>query len=626
MIKNTARTGMLVALALVLGYFESLLPINIGIPGVKLGLANTVVLYAVCLVDAPYAFALVLVKVILSCFMYAGASAMIYSLFGGIFSFVVMYALKKKTAIGITALSVAGAAAHNGGQIAAACIVLQSVSIVSYLPVLLVTGVATGVVTGIIATLIIERLKEIQKEGTLIKRTTKGMAPVLSTVFLFACITLAACAVCKKKDSEKYEFPSVIVIRDSEEIYNLPLNEYGTYTIYSEKDGSEEAAFIIDEEGVRMEYSSCKDKTCVRTGTIKAGDNPIICLPNRLLLKIVGGSRNVKEYSAESFDFFDTSTIIVGYDTSEEEFNRIKTEVFELLRKLDEQFDIYEACKDGSSNLYTLNRLSLENEEKGNAGYVECDLPEDTLKLLEFGKEVMSLTGGKSDITLGRMLSVWHDAREIATEHPDKAYIPDIDTLKRMALLSGYDKLEIDVEKGVARIAAGCTVDVGAIAKGYALNIIRDYLIAEGKTGYMINCGGNVCAVGSKPNGEGWKVGLENPLFNDASVTNEIKNEKYIDTVNLNGMSVATSGSYQRYYEINGERYHHIIDPDTLMPENRWISVSVMSDDAGLGDALSTALFNMSIEDGMALISSIKNAEAMWMAPDGKVKYSEGFK
>ena len=119
-------------------------------------------------------------------------------------------------------------------------------------------------------------------------------------------------------------------------------------------------------------------------------------------------------------------------------------------------------------------------------------------------------------------------------------------------------------------------------------------------------------------NGEKWKAGIENPDRDD-------KEKPFIEYVKVAGESIVTSGVYQRYYVVNGENYHHIIDPATLMPGTNYRSVSVITKDSGLGDGMSTALFIMSYEEGKELVESLENVEAMWVMPDGELKYSSGF-
>lgn len=145
-----AKLGLLTAVALVLGYVEYLLPIT-GIPGVKLGLANTVLLYALYLMDVPSAILLMFLKVGLSGLLFGGVAAMLYSLAGGVFSLIIMISARRMKGLSIVGVSVLGAAAHNIAQMAVACFVVETRAILAYLPVLLAAAVATGMLTGLIA-------------------------------------------------------------------------------------------------------------------------------------------------------------------------------------------------------------------------------------------------------------------------------------------------------------------------------------------------------------------------------------------------------------------------------------------------------------------------------------------
>lgn len=146
-----ARFGLLTGLALMLGYFERFIPIAPGIPGIKLGLANTVLLYAVYLMDAKSSWLLMCAKVLLSGFLFAGASGMIYSFAGGVLSLGAMLLLHRARDIGVIGVSAGGAVCHNIGQMLAACMMVQSRAVLSYLPVLMISAVITGVLTGIVA-------------------------------------------------------------------------------------------------------------------------------------------------------------------------------------------------------------------------------------------------------------------------------------------------------------------------------------------------------------------------------------------------------------------------------------------------------------------------------------------
>jgi heptaprenyl diphosphate synthase len=145
-----AKLGLLTAVALVLGYVEHLLPIT-GIPGVKLGLANTVLLYALYLMDVPSAILLMFLKVGLSGLLFGGVAAMLYSFAGGAFSLLVMILARRMKGLSVVGVSVLGAAAHNVAQMAVACFVVETRAILAYLPVLLAAAVVTGLLTGLIA-------------------------------------------------------------------------------------------------------------------------------------------------------------------------------------------------------------------------------------------------------------------------------------------------------------------------------------------------------------------------------------------------------------------------------------------------------------------------------------------
>ena len=157
--KSIARFSLLCAMALVLGYFERFIPVAPGIPGVKLGLANTVLLYAVYLMGAKSAMLLMLAKVVLAGFLFAGLSGMLYSLAGGLLSLCVLLLSRLKD-VGIIGVSVGGAVSHNIGQIAVACMVVESRAVLGYLPVLMISAVITGTLTGIAAKYAIAALQK----------------------------------------------------------------------------------------------------------------------------------------------------------------------------------------------------------------------------------------------------------------------------------------------------------------------------------------------------------------------------------------------------------------------------------------------------------------------------------
>lgn len=164
MAKKTALTGMLVALAFVLSYIETLIPINLGIPGAKLGLANLVVMVALYTLGTKEAFALSMVRILLTGLTFSSMAAMLYSFAGGILSFVVMALVKKTKLFSAMGVSVLGGIAHNAGQIFVAMWVLDTATLIYYLPVLAITGIVSGTVIGLLAVLVIRRVSGIARE------------------------------------------------------------------------------------------------------------------------------------------------------------------------------------------------------------------------------------------------------------------------------------------------------------------------------------------------------------------------------------------------------------------------------------------------------------------------------
>ena len=227
-------------------------------------------------------------------------------------------------------------------------------------------------------------------------------------------------------------------------------------------------------------------------------------------------------------------------------------------------------------------------------------------------------TGGKVNVAMGSVLSIWHDYREQGLEEPWAAKLPPMDELTQAAAHTDINNVIIDEESSTVFLSDPLMkLDVGAIAKGYAVEMVARSLEEKNISGYVINVGGNVRTVGLKGDGNKWTVGIENPEENE--------DVPYLAYLELSDRSLVTSGSYQRYYTVDGKRYHHIIDPETLMPSDGYLSVSIVCKSSAMGDALSTALFCMTLEDGIELINSIDDAEAMWVMPDGTKHYSANF-
>lgn len=317
------------------------------------------------------------------------------------------------------------------------------------------------------------------------------------------------------------------------------------------------------------------------------------------------------KYSNYYFDYFDTVTTIVGYADSQEEFDRLCADIETQLKEYHQLYNIYQRYE-GLNNICTINGLQDGAHER-----VEVD--PRIIDLLTYGQEVEQLTGGQTNIAMGSVLSIWHEYRTQGEEDPAHAQLPDREALQKAARHTDITQMEIDSVGHTVYLAdPEMKLDVGGLAKGYAVERIAQNLEEQGVDSLILNVGGNVRTIGTRPEGEKWVVGIENPGLPDSD-------EEFVAYLKLSGEAVVTSGAYQRYYVVDGKTYHHIIDPDTLMPGEDFLSVSIICRDSGLGDALSTALFSMSLEEGRDLIESIPEAEAMWVSQDGQIEYSSGF-
>ena len=334
----------------------------------------------------------------------------------------------------------------------------------------------------------------------------------------------------------------------------------------------------------------------------------VICLLLSSVL-LPSCAKPMERFSEYSFDYFDTVTTVTGYAESKEDFDKVAGEVMEELGEYHRLFTIYHRFE-GLENLCTINELV-----DGQHRTVTVD--RRIIDMLLYAKEMYTLTDGRLNIAMGSVTSIWHDYREGGMNHPASASLPPRTELTAASEHTDIGCLVIDEENSTVTVTdPDMRLDVGAIAKGYAVEMVAQSMEEKGITGYILNVGGNVRAVGEKSDGEGWTVGVENPAD---------EGEDYIAYLELSRESLVTSGSYQRYYLVNGERYHHIIHPDTLMPAEGYLSVSVLTAHSGKGDALSTALFCMSMEEGKALAESLSDTEVQWVMSDGTIHTTDGW-
>ena len=319
--------------------------------------------------------------------------------------------------------------------------------------------------------------------------------------------------------------------------------------------------------------------------------------------------KNLEKFSAYSFDYFDTATTIVGYAESQKAFDEMANKALERLGEYHRLYDIYKRYE-GFENLCTINDLT-------DGAHRTVTVDRRIIDLLLYAREMHEQTDGMVNVAMGSVLKLWHDHRTVGMSDPANATLPPMDKLQEAAKHTDIQKMVIDEKASTVTLTdPQMRLDVGAIAKGYATEQVAKWLEEQGVSGWLLNVGGNVRAVGAKPDGTPWTAGLENPEDTEAD---------YLAYLQLTNEALVTSGSYQRYYIVDGKSYHHIIHPDTLLPAEGYLSVSIICPDSGMGDALSTALFCMSIEEGKALISRLEGVEASWVTDDGGQTVSDGW-
>lgn len=333
-----------------------------------------------------------------------------------------------------------------------------------------------------------------------------------------------------------------------------------------------------------------------------------------LILTLVGCKKEAKsqKFTDYTFEYFDTVTTIIGYEETEEIFKKncekIKTELY----KYHKLYDIYKLYSN-ENNLASINATQ-------NGGHAKLTVDKEIIDLIAFSKEIYTKTNGKVNIAFGSVLSIWHNFREDGLNNPESATLPEKKTLDEAAKHTNIDDVIIDKNNNTVYLKdSKMSLDVGAIAKGYAVEAVAQFMKKNGFTSYILNVGGNVRTLDKKPDGKNYTVGIENPDKSDTE-------NPYIEYLSIENMSLVTSGNYQRYYTVAGKNYNHIIDTTTLYPAENFVSVSVLCESSALADAYSTALFCMSYDEGKRLVKETDGLEAIWVLENGDKKYSDGFK
>ena len=286
-----------------------------------------------------------------------------------------------------------------------------------------------------------------------------------------------------------------------------------------------------------------------------------------------------KDYTAANF-FFDT--VISLRITADENGQELLNHCMDMCRNYEHIF----SRTDESSELYAVNHRNTDTVE----------VSDELAYLIGVGLEYYEISEKKFDITVAPLSDLWD------FKSPD-ASIPDAEDIAKEAAKVDASKVHLDGNT-LSFDSRDTMIDLGALVKGYAADEMAAYLKSEGVSSGLINLGGNVLTIGSKPDGSMWRIGIRKPFDSDA----------IIDTVEVSDQTVVSSGVYERYFEQDGVIYHHILDPDTGYPiENGIWGDSIICSSSLQGDALSTTCLALGVEKASKLIESLDGVEAVFI-------------
>ncbi len=317
----------------------------------------------------------------------------------------------------------------------------------------------------------------------------------------------------------------------------------------------------------------------------------ILFLALLLLSGILNGCSSKNTEYSKSGVYFDTVISITLYDSQDAAF-------------IDDCFELADHYEQLFSRTIDTSDVSKINQSQGN--YVEVD--KDTLELIQYGLKYSELSNGKFDITIGALSDLWDFKNNEGT-------IPEETKIRRIVSHIDYHSVAIQDGK-VALTDPDAMLDLGGIAKGYIADKMKEYLVSQGVSSGTINLGGNVLVIGSKPDGSPYSIGVQKP-FDEANTP--------LAVLEISDQTVVSSGVYERYFEKNGNLYHHIFDTETGYPiENHLYGVTIICKNSVDGDGLSTSCFALGLDDGMELIEKLPDTEAIFITDEMEVITSSG--
>lgn len=308
-----------------------------------------------------------------------------------------------------------------------------------------------------------------------------------------------------------------------------------------------------------------------------------------VLLSTTGCTANQKEPISTTALLFDTVISIEIYGSNDTSI-------------LDDCIDLCEHYEDTLSRTIDTSEISQINNADGQPVTVS----DETAELIQKGLDYSELSGGHFDITIAPLSELWDFKNNTGV-------VPDAESIASAQSHVNYKNVIVEGNT-VTLTDPDAAIDLGGIAKGFIADKLKAFLLSKGVERGIISLGGNVLTIGDKPDGTAYHIGIQKPFD---------KQNAAITTVDVKDQSVVSSGVYERYFEVDGKLYHHILNPFTGYPyENNLLSVTILSNASVDGDALSTTCFSLGLDDGMKLIQSMDDVEAIFITDDYEIHRS----
>ncbi len=336
------------------------------------------------------------------------------------------------------------------------------------------------------------------------------------------------------------------------------------------------------------------------------------------LIDVENTEENVQAFSdLINYDFDSYKIISEDAEKYTDQFNALDTVITMTIYSDDPSLDVQKIMDETELLVQSYEKLisktvegSFTSDLNKNSSYDASDkVYRDLIYfLVDRSQFYAEISGGAFDVTVQPLVSLWNI-------NNGNTEVPSQEKIDEAVSLIDYKNFTYDAT--TYTLTNGATVDFGAIAKGYMADILKASLMSKGIDSGLVNLGGNVITIGEKPGGKAWVIGIQDPRYDTGAL---------IGTVNVKNKTIVTSGVYERFFEKDGVRYHHLLDPKTGYPGGKGLaSTTIISDRSIDCDALSTTTFLLGIEEGLNLINSMDGFEAMYITEDIEFSYSNNF-